>query len=99
MDGRCDAVGLDIARKLGAAQAVTDASALGGARFNVAVDATGVPDAIEAAIGLLDRGGRMLVFGVSPTKAAITAPNRPSGHLRIGQAPWHHTSGGIASSE
>jgi NADPH2:quinone reductase len=62
---------LEVARKLGAAQAVTDASALGGARFAVAVDATGVPAAVEAAIGLLDRGGRMLVFGVSPAEAAI----------------------------
>ncbi len=62
---------LDIARKLGAAQAVQDAAELDGARFEVAVDATGVPAAIETAIGLLDRGGRMLVFGVSPAEAAI----------------------------
>jgi NADPH2:quinone reductase len=62
---------LDVARALGAAQAVTDASALGGARFDVAVDATGVPEAIETALGLLDRGGRMLVFGVAPAQAAI----------------------------
>ena len=62
---------LDVARKLGAAQAVTDASALGDVRFAVAVDATGVPAAVETAIGLLDRGGRMLVFGVTPAEAAI----------------------------
>jgi threonine dehydrogenase-like Zn-dependent dehydrogenase len=62
---------LEVARKLGAAQAVTDASALDGARFAVAVDATGVPAAVETAIGLLDRGGRMLVFGVSPAGAMI----------------------------
>lgn len=62
---------LDVALKLGATQAVSDASALDGARFDVAVDATGVPGAIETAIGLLDRGGRMLVFGVSPAEAAI----------------------------
>jgi 2-desacetyl-2-hydroxyethyl bacteriochlorophyllide A dehydrogenase len=62
---------LEVARKLGAAQAVTDAGALDEARFGVAVDATGVPEAIETAIGLLDRGGRMLVFGVSPAEAAI----------------------------
>src|SRR3954451_1458378 len=59
------------ARKLGAAQAVTDASALGDVRFAAAVDATGVPEAVETAIGLLDRGGRMLVFGVTPAEAAI----------------------------
>jgi 2-desacetyl-2-hydroxyethyl bacteriochlorophyllide A dehydrogenase len=63
---------LEVARKLGAAQAVTDADALEGTRFEVAVDATGVPKAIETAYGLLDRGGRMLVFGVSPADAAIS---------------------------
>ena len=63
---------LEIARKLGAAQAVTDADALEGTRFEVAVDATGVPKAIQTAYGLLDRGGRMLVFGVSPADAAIS---------------------------
>jgi len=62
---------LDVARKLGAAQAVTDAGALDGARFDAAVDATGVPEAIETAIGLLDRGGRVLVFGVSPADATM----------------------------
>jgi 2-desacetyl-2-hydroxyethyl bacteriochlorophyllide A dehydrogenase len=63
---------LDVARKLGAAQAVTSADDLDGARFNVAVDATGVPAAIESAIGLLDRGGKLLVFGVSPADAAVS---------------------------
>jgi NADPH2:quinone reductase len=62
---------LEVARKLGASQAVTDAAALDRERFEIAVDATGVPEAIEAAIDLLDRGGRMLVFGVSPAEAAI----------------------------
>jgi 2-desacetyl-2-hydroxyethyl bacteriochlorophyllide A dehydrogenase len=62
---------LDVARRLGAAQAVTGAGALEGARFAVAVDATGAPEAIETAIGLLERGGRMLVFGVAPATAAI----------------------------
>jgi 2-desacetyl-2-hydroxyethyl bacteriochlorophyllide A dehydrogenase len=62
---------LDVARRLGAAQAVTGAGELDGARFAVAVDATGVPEAIETAIGLLDRGGRMLVFGVAPATAAV----------------------------
>jgi threonine dehydrogenase-like Zn-dependent dehydrogenase len=50
---------------------VTSADALEGERFEVAVDATGVPEAIESAIGLLDRGGRLLVFGVSTAEAAI----------------------------
>jgi len=63
---------LEVARKLGAAQVVTDVSALGAERFGIAVDATGVPAAIEAVAGLLDRGGRLLVFGVSPAEAAIS---------------------------
>src|SRR5579863_7572845 len=62
---------LEVARKLGADTAVTSADALDGARFEVAVDATGAPQAIESAVGLLDRGGRLLVFGVSPAEAAI----------------------------
>jgi 2-desacetyl-2-hydroxyethyl bacteriochlorophyllide A dehydrogenase len=63
---------LEVARKLGAAQAVTDASALDAERFEIAVDATGAPAAIEAVAGLLDRGGRLLVFGVSPAEARIS---------------------------
>lgn len=62
---------LEVARKLGAATTVTDVSALDGARFAVGVDATGVPAAIESVIGLLDRGARMLVFGVSPADATV----------------------------
>jgi 2-desacetyl-2-hydroxyethyl bacteriochlorophyllide A dehydrogenase len=62
---------LEVARALGAAGTAGDAGALAGERFDVAVDATGVPAAIEAALGLLDRGGRMLVFGVAPAEAAI----------------------------
>jgi threonine dehydrogenase-like Zn-dependent dehydrogenase len=63
---------LAVARKLGVARAVTDAAELGDARFEIGVDATGVPAAIEAAMSLLDRGGRMLVFGVAPSDAAIS---------------------------
>ena len=62
---------LDAARNLGAARAVASAEELDGARFDVAVDATGVPAAIETALGLLDRGGRLLVFGVAPADADI----------------------------
>ncbi len=62
---------LDAARNLGAARAVASAEELDGARFDVAVDATGVPAAIESALGLLDRGGRLLVFGVAPAEAGI----------------------------
>jgi 2-desacetyl-2-hydroxyethyl bacteriochlorophyllide A dehydrogenase len=63
---------LGVARKLGAAHTATSAEELDGARFNIAVDATGVPAAIESAIGLLDRGGQLLVFGVSPAEATIS---------------------------
>ena len=63
---------LAVARKLGAAQVAADTSALEGERFEIAVDATGVPAVIDAAAGLLDRGGRLLVFGVSPAEAAIS---------------------------
>ena len=62
---------LEVARALGAADTAGDTGALAGERFDVAVDATGVPASIEAALGLLDRGGRMLVFGVAPAEAAI----------------------------
>jgi 2-desacetyl-2-hydroxyethyl bacteriochlorophyllide A dehydrogenase len=63
---------LEVARKLGAAHAVTGVEALGSERFGIAVDATGAPAAIEAVAGLLDRGGRLLVFGVSAAEATIS---------------------------
>ena len=62
---------LQVARTLGAAQAVVSAGDLDGSQFDVAVDATGVPAAIETALSLLDRGGRLLIFGVAPADAAI----------------------------
>ncbi len=62
---------LGVARKLGAAHTTTDLSSLEGERFDVAVDATGSAPVIEGAAGLLDRGGRLLVFGVSAADALI----------------------------
>jgi 2-desacetyl-2-hydroxyethyl bacteriochlorophyllide A dehydrogenase len=62
---------LEVARKLGAARTATDLSALEEERFEVAVDATGAAPAIDAAAALLDRGGRLLVFGVSTADALI----------------------------
>jgi len=62
---------LSVARKLGASYTVTDPAALDGSRFEVAIDATGVPAVIESAAGLLGRGGRLLVFGVSPAEATM----------------------------
>jgi 2-desacetyl-2-hydroxyethyl bacteriochlorophyllide A dehydrogenase len=62
---------LEVARKLGAARTATDLSSLEAERFEVAVDATGAAPAIEGAASLLDRGGRLLVFGVSAADALI----------------------------
>jgi 2-desacetyl-2-hydroxyethyl bacteriochlorophyllide A dehydrogenase len=63
---------LEVARKLGAAQVATDLDELDGERFAVGVDATGVPAVIQGVSNLLDRGGRLLVFGVSPADATIS---------------------------
>ena len=63
---------LEVARKLGAARVATSLDDLTDERFEVAVDATGVPAVIEAVAGLLDRGGRLLVFGVAPAEAPIS---------------------------
>jgi len=41
-------------------------------RFGVAVDATGAPSAIEACFDALERGGRLLVFGVASADVAVS---------------------------
>ena len=64
---------LEVASKLGASRTVTDLAELADERFEIAVDATGVAPVIEGAAGLLDRGGRLLVFGVSAADASIAA--------------------------
>ena len=63
---------LAVARKLGAAHTASGLSDLDGERFEIAVDATGVPAVVDGVSGLLDRGGRLLVFGVSPAEATIS---------------------------
>jgi 2-desacetyl-2-hydroxyethyl bacteriochlorophyllide A dehydrogenase len=63
---------LAVARKLGAAGTASSLGDLGGERFEIAVDATGVPAVVDGVAGLLDRGGRLLVFGVSPAEASIS---------------------------
>jgi 2-desacetyl-2-hydroxyethyl bacteriochlorophyllide A dehydrogenase len=63
---------LAVARKLGAARTASGLSDLDGERFEIAVDATGVPAVVDGVSGLLDRGGRLLVFGVSPADASIS---------------------------
>jgi 2-desacetyl-2-hydroxyethyl bacteriochlorophyllide A dehydrogenase len=60
---------LGLAERLGADAVGTDAAELG--RFDVAVDATGAPPAIEAAFGALRRGGRLMVFGVAHADATV----------------------------
>jgi 2-desacetyl-2-hydroxyethyl bacteriochlorophyllide A dehydrogenase len=63
---------LAVAGKLGAARVVTSLAELSGDRFEIAVDATGVPAVIDGVAGLLDRGGRLLVFGVAPAEASMS---------------------------
>jgi 2-desacetyl-2-hydroxyethyl bacteriochlorophyllide A dehydrogenase len=63
---------LEAARAVGAASAAGDADALDGQPFAVAVDATGAPSAIEAAFTSLERGGRLLIFGVTSGDASVS---------------------------
>ncbi len=63
---------LAIARTLGAQATATSVDELDGARFDAAVDVTGAPPAMEAALDALRRGGRFLVFGVAPEDARIS---------------------------
>jgi 2-desacetyl-2-hydroxyethyl bacteriochlorophyllide A dehydrogenase len=62
---------LETAKTLGAAEVADDVAALG-RRFGVAVDATGAPAAIEAGFAALERGGRLLVFGVTSGDAEVS---------------------------
>lgn len=62
---------LGVARTLGASVTATGVGELGDERFDVAIDATGVPAAIEDAFGALRRGGRLLVFGVASDDARV----------------------------
>jgi 2-desacetyl-2-hydroxyethyl bacteriochlorophyllide A dehydrogenase len=56
----------------GATAVATDVTELDTGSFEVAVDATGAPAAIEAAFARLDRGGRLLVFGVASADAEVS---------------------------
>lgn len=40
--------------------------------FDCVIDATGVPGAIEAAFDTVKRGGKLLIFGVSPDEARVS---------------------------
>jgi len=59
------------ARELGADAVAESAADLDGERFDAAVDCTGAVPAIESALGALRRGGRMMIFGVSPAEARM----------------------------
>lgn len=63
---------LEVARTLGASATASCIGDLGGADFDVCVDATGVPRLIEEAFGSVRRGGRLLVFGVAPADSAVS---------------------------
>jgi NADPH2:quinone reductase len=63
---------LTAAQAVGAASVAEDVSALDHGSFGVAVDATGVPAAIEAAFGALGRGGRLLIFGVASEDTRVS---------------------------
>jgi 2-desacetyl-2-hydroxyethyl bacteriochlorophyllide A dehydrogenase len=61
---------LGLAERLGADAVATSAEDLGA--FDVAVDATGAPPAIESAFGALRRGGRLMIFGVASGDATVS---------------------------
>ena len=63
---------LDSATAAGATAVATDVADLDREVFGVAVDATGAPAAIEAAFTRLDRGGRLLIFGVASGDAEVS---------------------------
>jgi 2-desacetyl-2-hydroxyethyl bacteriochlorophyllide A dehydrogenase len=62
---------LAVAKELGAQHTATDGAELAGDRFEVSVDATGAPSAIEQAFDAVARGGRLLVFGVTAQAAQV----------------------------
>lgn len=59
------------ALELGAAEAAASLEELSTRRFDAAVDVTGAPAAISAALGALERGGRLQVFGVAAAEARL----------------------------
>jgi 2-desacetyl-2-hydroxyethyl bacteriochlorophyllide A dehydrogenase len=63
---------LEAAKAVGADGVATDVAALDCGPFGVVVDATGAPAAIEAGFAALDRGGRLLIFGVTSGDATVS---------------------------
>jgi 2-desacetyl-2-hydroxyethyl bacteriochlorophyllide A dehydrogenase len=69
-----DASRLERALSFGADEVGPDVSDLverRGRGYEYVIEATGVPAAAEAALGALDRGGTLLIFGVAPAHAEI----------------------------
>lgn len=65
---------LQLAEKLGAYHTATNLDELLGIEplgFDCVIDATGVPAAIETAFKAVKRGGKFMVFGVSPSEARV----------------------------
>ena len=63
---------LEAAKAVGADTVATDVAELDRGAFGVVVDATGAPAAIEAGFAVLDRGGRLLIFGVTSGDATVS---------------------------
>src|SRR6201996_7201807 len=63
---------LEVASKLGGAPVAAGLGELKDERVEIAVDATGVPAVVDGVAALLDRGGRLLVFGVTPAEATMS---------------------------
>ncbi len=59
------------AKDLGAVAVASDVKELDDEKFDAAADCTGAAAAIEAAFDSLQRGGRLLVFGVAPAEARV----------------------------
>ncbi|MEU3627636.1 alcohol dehydrogenase [Amycolatopsis coloradensis] len=59
------------AKDLGAVAVASDVKELDDEKFDAAADCTGAAPAIEAAFDSLQRGGRLLVFGVAPAEARV----------------------------
>jgi 2-desacetyl-2-hydroxyethyl bacteriochlorophyllide A dehydrogenase len=62
---------LSRAMDLGAVAVAGDVKDLDDEKFDAAADCTGAAPAIEAAFDSLQRGGRLLVFGVAPAEARV----------------------------
>jgi 2-desacetyl-2-hydroxyethyl bacteriochlorophyllide A dehydrogenase len=59
----------EMALSFGATTAVASGGELGDQRFNIVIDASGVVDGTEDALGRVERGGTYLQFGVAPGEA------------------------------